>query len=324
VVSGAAVRVTQDIVTHRCGNSKQELQILAVWRAWRRRGEDLPETPWPSRGALQGGGRADTLIGHQPAAKEPPMSQDLIRLDVTDAVAMVELNRPEAANALDLPLAERLTEVVEQLAAPQVRAVLLTGAGKRFCAGGDVRSFLASDDPPAYVEQLASVADRALERLAGLDKPVVAAVHGAVAGAGLAVMLSCDLVVAASGTRFVTAYAGIGLTPDCGVSWLLPRAVGQQRALELLLTPRVLTAEEARDWGLVTEVVDDSAVIDRGRELAVSLAAGPASAFGQARRLVRSSYAASRAETGADEARTIAAAVRTDDAQRLITAFTSR
>jgi 2-(1,2-epoxy-1,2-dihydrophenyl)acetyl-CoA isomerase len=252
------------------------------------------------------------------------MSEDLIRLSVADGVATVELNRPEAANALDLPLAERLGTVVDRLGGEDVRAVLVIGAGKRFCAGGDVPSFLASDDPPAYVEELASTADRALQLLAELDKPVVAAVHGAVAGAGLAVMLSCDLVVAAAGTKFVTAYAGIGLTPDCGLSWLLPRAVGQQRALELLLTARTLTAEEARDWGLVTEVVDDSAVRDRGRELAASLAGGPAVAFGQARRLVRSSWSASRAETGTDEARTIAAAVQTDDAQRLITAFTSR
>lgn len=252
------------------------------------------------------------------------MLDKLVRLDVTDGLASVELNRPEAANALDLPLAERLGVVVDQLAGDEVRAVLVTGAGKRFCAGGDVRSFLASDDPAGYVERLASTADQVLRRLAGLDKPVVAAVHGAVAGAGLAVMLSCDLVVAAAGTKFVTAYAGIGLTPDCGLSWLLPRAVGQQRALELLLTPRTLTAAEAHDWGLVTEVVDDAQVLARGRELAAGLAAGAAGALGQARRLVRSSYAAGRAETGADEARTIAAAVRTDDAQRLITAFTSR
>lgn len=252
------------------------------------------------------------------------MSDDLVRLDVTDGVGTVELNRPEAANALDLPLAEQLATVVERLAGPDVRAVLVTGSGKRFCAGGDVRSFLAAEDPPAYLEQLASTADRALQRLAELDKPVVAAVHGAVAGAGLAVMLSCDVIVAAAGTKFVTAYAGIGLTPDCGLSWLLPRAVGQQRALELLLRPRTLTADEARDWGLVTEVVDAAAALDRGHELASSLAAGPAFAFGQARRLVRSSYAAARAETGADEARTIAKAVQTDDAQRLIAAFMAR
>lgn len=252
------------------------------------------------------------------------MSDELIRFDVTDGVGTVELNRPDAANALDLPLAERLGVVVEQLVAPEVRAVLLVGAGRRFCAGGDVRTFGASDDPSAYVERLASTADRALLRLAELDKPVVAAVQGAVAGAGLAMMLHCDLVVAAAGTKFVAAYSSIGLTPDCGLSWLLPRAVGQQRALELLLTPRTLKAAEAHEWGLVTEVVDDSAVRDRGRALAASLAAGPAAAFGQARRLVRASYASSRSDTGADESRTIGAAARTADAQRLIAAFTAR
>lgn len=252
------------------------------------------------------------------------MTDDLVRLNVADGIATVELNRPEAANALDLPLAERLAEVVEQLEAPEVRVVLLTGAGKRFCAGGDVRSFVAAEDQPAYLEQLASKADRVLQRLGELGKPVVAAVQGAVAGAGLAIMLTGDLVVAARGTKFVTAYAGIGLTPDCGLSWLLPRAVGQQRALELMLTGRTLTAAQAHDWGLVTEVVDDAAVLDRARELAQSLAAGPAFALGQARRLVRSSYSVSRAAAGSDEARTIARAVRTEDAQRLIGAFVSR
>ncbi|MGN6754433.1 MAG: enoyl-CoA hydratase/isomerase family protein [Intrasporangium sp.] len=252
------------------------------------------------------------------------MYEDLVRLEVTDGLAAVELNRPHAANALDLPLAEQLAAVVDRLVGDDVRAVLVTGAGKRFCAGGDVRSFLASDDPPAYLQRLASTADQALQRLGALDKPVVAAVQGAVAGAGLAVMLTCDVIVAAAGTKFVTAYSGIGLTPDCGLSWLLPRAVGQQRALELMLTGRTLTAAEARDWGLVTEVVDDAAALGRARGLATSLATGPAFASGQARRLVRSSYSVDRGVTGADEARTIAEAVQTDDAQRLISAFTSR
>ncbi|WP_347355003.1 enoyl-CoA hydratase/isomerase family protein [Intrasporangium sp.] len=252
------------------------------------------------------------------------MSDDLVRLAVIEGLATVELNRPEASNALSLPLARQLETVVERLAGPDVHAVLLTGAGKRFCAGGDVRSFVAAEDQSAFLEELASTADRALQRLAELDKPVVAAVQGAVAGAGLAVMLSCDVIVAAAGTKFVTAYAGIGLTPDCGLSWLLPRAVGQQRALELLLTGRTLTAREACDWGLVTEVVDDAALPGRARELAAALTTGPWTALGQARRLVRSSYAASRAQTGADEARTIAAAVRTEQAQRLIGAFVSR
>lgn len=173
-------------------------------------------------------------------------------------------------------------------------------------------------------KELVGLLDEALVALHDLDKPVVAAVHGAVAGAGLALMLSCDLVVAASSTRFVSAYAGVGLTPDCGLSWLLPRAVGQQRALELLLTPRAIGADEARAWGLVTEVVADHEVADRAAELADSLADGPAYALGQARRLVRRGWTQERVAAGRLEAATIARAVVTPAATERLERFAGR
>jgi 2-(1,2-epoxy-1,2-dihydrophenyl)acetyl-CoA isomerase len=248
----------------------------------------------------------------------------LVEYVVRDGVAHIRLNRPEASNAVDLPTAHELVSAVTVAGDDDgVRAVLVTGAGKRFCAGGDVASMLASDDQPAYLLDLAGVLDGALQSLAALEKPVVAAVQGAVAGAGLAVMLSCDLVVAEAGTKFVFAYPGVGLTPDCGVSWLLPRAVGQQRALELALTGRVLEAPTAQEWGLVTEVVVSDAT-SRAQELAGALAAGPSYAFGQARRLLRSSWESTRAGVGSEEARTIAVAVQTPDAERALTAFVNR
>jgi 2-(1,2-epoxy-1,2-dihydrophenyl)acetyl-CoA isomerase len=244
---------------------------------------------------------------------------------VTDGVAHVELNRPKASNAVDLDAARRLGDVVDQVGAHEsVRAIVLTGAGARFCGGGDVASMLAAHERGAYVEELARTLDAVLQRLASLEKPVVAGVHGAVAGAGLAVMLSCDLVVAGAGTRFVAAYSGVGLTPDCGLSWLLPRAVGQQRALEMLLANRAVDAEEAQTWGLVTETVSDENAVERALSLGASLAAGPSLALGQARRLVRGSWEASRAETGADEARTIGRAVLTAEATRLLDQFAKR
>lgn len=250
---------------------------------------------------------------------------DLVTYAVADGVARIELNRPEASNAVDLDTAAALGGAVDAAAADDaVRVVLLTGAGKRFCAGGDVASFVAADDQSAYLLELAGALDGVLQRLSAMPKPVVVGVQGAVAGAGLAVMLSGDLVVAGSSTKLVTAYAGIGLTPDCGLSWLLPRAVGQQRAAEMLLAGRVLTAEEAVAWGLVTRSVDDGEVLPEAEALAARLAAGPAYALGQAKRLVRQSWASSRAETGADEARTIAAAVTTDDAQAAISRFLGR
>ena len=134
-------------------------------------------------------------------------------------------------------------------------------------------------------------------------------------------MLSSDVIVAAPATRFVFAYPGIGFTPDCGVSYLLPRAVGQQRALSFALTGKPATASEALEWGLVSEVVDDPCA--RARDLAAGFAAGPATALGQVRRLLRQGWELSRAETGAEEARTIAEMVKGDEAQRLIARFMS-
>jgi len=247
-----------------------------------------------------------------------------VGIEIADGVAGIRIARADVSNAIDLPTATALGAAVDRaLADPDVRVVLLSGDGPRFCAGGDVASMLAAEDQAGYLEELAGVLDGVLQRLAAGEKPVVAAVQGAVAGAGLAVMLSCDLIVAEEATRFVSAYAGVGLTPDCGLSWLLPRAVGQVRALELLLTQRVLRAEEALAWGLVTEVAAGSA-LERAGELAAAIAAGPAEAYGQARRLVRGAAERSRAETGADEARTIARAVTTPYAQQRLSAFAGR
>jgi 2-(1,2-epoxy-1,2-dihydrophenyl)acetyl-CoA isomerase len=239
---------------------------------------------------------------------------------IADRVAHVRLRRPEVANAVDLPTARALVDAVRAIATDDtVGAVLLSGDGPRFCAGGDAATMAVAEDPEAYLLELADTLDGALQELAALERPVVCAVQGAVAGAGLGVMLSCDVIVSAPTTRFVMAYAGVGLTPDCGVSWLLPRAIGQQRALELALTGRVLSGPEAVQWGLVTELADQP--LERATELARSLAAGPSHAFGQARRLLRGAWSASRAAAGSDESRTIAAAVRTADAQRALARF---
>lgn len=146
------------------------------------------------------------------------MTENSILYDVHDGLARLTLNRPEASNSMDLPTAEAFKTAVERAAADEkVRVVLVTGNGKRFCAGGDVGSMASAENRPAYLLELALVLDGALQRLATLDKPVVAAVQGAVAGAGLGLMLSADVIVAERSTKFLTAYSAIGLTPDCGV-----------------------------------------------------------------------------------------------------------
>jgi 2-(1,2-epoxy-1,2-dihydrophenyl)acetyl-CoA isomerase len=247
----------------------------------------------------------------------------LVGLAVADGVADIRLNRPEVANTFDLAATREFAAAVERAAGePAVRAVLLTGAGPRFCAGGDVASFAAAPDQPAYIHLMATELDAAFRSLAALAKPVVVAVQGAVAGAGLALMLSCDVIVAAPATKFVFAYPGIGFTPDCGLSYLLPRAIGQQRALGFALGGRAVDAEQALGWGLVTEVADEAEA--RAREIANSLASGAATALGETRRLFRAAWELDRVSTGAEEARTISRMVEGEEARSLIARFVAR
>lgn len=248
------------------------------------------------------------------------MPQPLVAYRVSDGVAHIQLNRPEVANAFDLVTTRAFASAVEQADADdEVFAILLAGRGKRFCAGGDVASFAAATDQPAYIHQLATELGGAFQRLAELAKPVVAAVHGAVAGAGLALMLSCDLVVAQPATKFVFAYPGIGFTPDCGLSYLLPRAIGQQRALSFAIGGQALSAHDALAWGLVTEVSEDT--LDRGRHWAASCALGPAQALGETRRLLRAGWELDRTAMGAEEARSISTMVKGEEARDLIARF---
>ena len=247
---------------------------------------------------------------------------DPITYTASHGVAHIELNRPAAANALDMDTARALANAVQQSASDdEVAAVLVTGAGKRFCAGGDVVSVTKARDRSAYIRQLATELDTGFQQLGSLEKPVIAAVQGAVAGAGLALMLSCDLVVAHPSTQFVFAYAGVGFTPDCGVSYLLPRAIGQQRALRFALLGEPASARDAEAWGMVTEVSDDP--VTRARQLAVSIAEGPALALGMTRSLLRSSWEMTRAESGSQETRTIVQMVQGSQAQALLARFGS-
>jgi len=248
-----------------------------------------------------------------------------VQYTVDGGVARIALNRPESANAFDQPAAEALAVAVNRAAADGgVRAVLFCGNGKRFCAGGDLAAMAAADDRAQYVQKLATTVDRALRAMAAMPKPVVAAVQGAAAGAGVAAMLSADLAVAGESTRFAAAYPAVGLSPDCGFSRLVPRAIGEPRALQFVLSGRAVTAAEALAWGLIAEVVADDAVLARAAEWASTLAAGPVGAFGQSKRLIRSSWETSANAVGIDEAETIAKLSTGTEASGLIAAFLSR
>jgi 2-(1,2-epoxy-1,2-dihydrophenyl)acetyl-CoA isomerase len=250
------------------------------------------------------------------------MTSPPVLVAVEDGVAVVTLNRPECANALDLALVEALDAAVTRVASEaECRVMLLLGAGARFCAGGDIAAMAAAPDRGAFLGGLADAAHDVMRRIDALEVPVVAGVHGAAAGAGLALALAADLVVAGESTRFVSGYTAIGLTPDCGTSWLLPRAVGVGRALELTLTNRPLSADEAREWGIVTRVVPDAEVASQALSVAASLASGPATALGRTRRLLRGSFTRSLSEAMDVESASIARSGDGPEAGALIAAF---
>src|SRR5262245_59373383 len=210
-----------------------------------------------------------------------------VLFEVHNHVAHITLNRPQAGNALDLEMAKELAAVsLECKSNAQVRAVLLRGAGNTFSAGGDVKAFFAQKDLSHYLREMTPHIHLAVSRFARLDAPVIAAVEGAAAGFGFSLAISCDLVLAAEPAFFVMAYTRIGMAPDGGSTYFLPRLVGMKRALELTLTNRRLSAREALDWGLVTEVVPAELLAARAEELAVSLAQGPTATFGSAKRLL--------------------------------------
>ena len=236
------------------------------------------------------------------------------------ALARLRFNRPASLNAVGFEMGARWRELALEITAdPTVGAVILDAAGPAFCAGGDMVEMSSSDTRGADVTAVARTVHEGIRAFVESDKPVVAVVQGAVAGGGLGLMLTADYIVASDSARFVSKYAGIGLTPDLSVSALLPAAIGQTRALRMLLDDLTIDAPTALDWGLVTEVAADPAA--RGEEVARFWLAGATAAFGQAKRLVRAGAHRPFAENLDDEARTIGAAFDTPDARARVAAF---
>ncbi|MEX1007879.1 MAG: enoyl-CoA hydratase-related protein [Acidimicrobiia bacterium] len=254
------------------------------------------------------------------------MTYENVLLEVRDGIAHLTLNRPEAANGINMGLARDLMAATIDISLDDsVRVVLLSGSGARFCGGGDVKAFAAlGDDLPANIRALIPALHTAITMLVRGDAPVVAAVHGSAAGAGLGLVGASDLVIAGESTKFVMAYTGVGLTPDGSSSWFVPRLVGVRRALELTLTNRVLSAAEALEWGLITSVVPDDDVHAEAAALAARLADGPARSLAAAKRLVHTSLEDSFETHLAREADAIVAAAGDAESTEGITAFVEK
>src|ERR687891_1288592 len=199
------------------------------------------------------------------------------------AVLTITLNRPEKLNAFDAAMHEALAAALKEARSPDVRAVVLTGAGRGFCVGQDLSELRDGDRDIAGL--LRERWNRHALGLRGLEKPVLAAVNGAAAGAGLSLACACDLRVAADTATFVPAFIGIGLVPDSGGSFFVTRLLGPARAFEWMTSNRKLTAAEAHAWGLVSEVVEAERLPERAAELAAAYAAAPTRGIALTKRL---------------------------------------
>ncbi|GAA1750123.1 enoyl-CoA hydratase/isomerase family protein [Aeromicrobium alkaliterrae] len=255
------------------------------------------------------------------------MAGPAVTVEIVAGVGTLALNRPENGNAFDAELTDALGAAVAQLAETDgLRAVLVRAEGPSFSLGGDVRHF-RTFDPAEYGEVFGDLTDRVTPALVGLLElpvPVVTAVHGWVVGAGLSLVGIADVVLAADDTRFRTAFTGLGLPGDTGVTWFLSRLVGPRRAASLLLENPSFSAREALEWGLVTRLVPADTLADEALALATRLGAGPTVAYAHALDLVASAHDHTLAEHLQRERASTVACAATDDLIHGIAAFAER
>lgn len=221
------------------------------------------------------------------------MGYETIELEIAEGVGKVVLNRPDRLNSFTVRMHEELADALDVVEADEsIRAVLLTGAGRGFCAGQDLADRAVS--PGAAGVDLGHSVETyyspLIKRLATMARPVVCAVNGVAAGAGANIAFACDIVIAARSAKFIQSFANIGLIPDSGGTWVLPRLAGQARALGLALTGEPLPAERAEQWGMIWKCVDDATLTDEAMALARRFAAGPTRGLAATKLALRSSF----------------------------------
>jgi 2-(1,2-epoxy-1,2-dihydrophenyl)acetyl-CoA isomerase len=220
------------------------------------------------------------------------MNYQTIVLELVDGIARLTLNRPDRLNSFTVEMHGEVADALERVATDDaVRVLVLTGAGRGFCAGQDLSDRAVA--PGGEAVDLGDSVERfyapLIRRIAGLDKPVIGAVNGVAAGAGANIALACDIVIAARSAKFIQSFANIGLIPDSGGTWILPRLIGQARALGLALTGEPLPAEMAAEWGLIWKCVDDAELAGEVERLASKFATGPTKGLARTKALIRGS-----------------------------------
>ncbi|KDE98277.1 enoyl-CoA hydratase [Mycolicibacterium aromaticivorans JS19b1 = JCM 16368] len=267
----------------------------------------------------------DTAAWH--AALDAPAALETIDYHVDAGLATLCLNRPDERNAIDLRVAQETCEVARRIAGDDtVRAVLICGEGPALSVGGDIGFFRDGGREhfgDLFVEMTTPFHD-AFAILSGLDVPIVTAAHGAVAGGGLGYVYAGDVVIAAEGTRFVTAFAGLGVSGDGGGTWHLPRLIGARRAAAAYLRNTPISADEALEWGMINEIVPADRLRQRAADVARDLAKGPTRAFATMRRLLRESWHRDLPSQLLAETQGLKATGDTRDAAAAITAFAAK
>jgi 2-(1,2-epoxy-1,2-dihydrophenyl)acetyl-CoA isomerase len=231
-----------------------------------------------------------TLNEFRVTAEANMPTYETIQFETADSIARITLNGPDKLNSFNVAMHHELREVLRDRL-DGVRVVVLTGAGRGFCAGQDLNDRAVSSDHPVDLGVTVETCwNPLIRRLTDLPQPVIARVNGVAAGAGANVALACDMVIAARSAKFIQSFTAIGLVPDSGGTWVLPRLVGQARALGLALTGEPLSADQAAEWGLIWKAVDDEALDAEVDTLAAKLASLPPLGLAETKKMIRSTW----------------------------------
>ncbi|KUI47070.1 enoyl-CoA hydratase [Mycobacterium sp. GA-1199] len=249
---------------------------------------------------------------------------ETLTFEQSGAIARITLNRPDAANGMNGTMTRELAAAAKRCDTDATKVVVLTGSGRFFCAGGDLKDFASAPDRGAHLKGVADDLHRAISTFARMNAVVITAVNGTAAGAGFSLAVTGDLVLAAESASFTMAYTRVGLSPDGSASYYLPRLVGITKTKELMLTNRSLTAQEASQWGLVTEVVPDAELPDRASKLADQMAATSAGSNGGVKQLLLGTFGNGLEEQMELEGRLIAARAVSSDGREGVDAFLAK
>lgn len=248
---------------------------------------------------------------------------ETISFSINDHIATISFNRPEAMNSFNQKMADELESITEEVKRDQsIRAVLLNGAGQLFMAGGDLRFFYEKlEKMPEGVTKIVRTLNATILNLMHMPKPVLASVHGSVAGVGMSFMMAADLVIAAEHTKFTMAYSGIGISPDGGASYNLPRLVGAKKAMEWILLSDIFDAQTALKYGLVNWVVTEQNLATETNLILKKLKSGPTQSYAQIKKLVNQTWDNSLATQLEHEAESFVHCSITTDFKSGVTSF---